>query len=533
MWPRALILLAFSFSTWGIPRPDTKEQVKHFARLPKVEFTAPLTFSVEAGFVVLPDPAAAQRQISELRKENKKDGTEGSLFLQMARLNEQVNNRGEAIALFYRASELLRKRIEIDPTDAVSMCDLAEALSALSKFNEAEHFIQRAAEMTPQSGSVLAAKANLAKIRAFRALVSDEIFYARSSFLDCVAELVREGCKPQQIEQAEKFLGEASAAFDRLVEAEPKKAEWLMRRAGFKAFRASTQRALLLLRGGDTGGQSFLQAIFSEDALSDLEAAARLNPTANILGTCSMFPLLACTSDPSAGHPRLFKDRIWDHLSDEQRARLRANMAELQKLADSADEKLSARAYEILGCVQYLALQDEATSEASLRQAIDRNPKQERAWDLLMLLLSNRGRVSELMDLCQDRAEANPSPRNLFLFAKAAERAGEPSKAESALTLALGANQADFLANLGLANMLIKRPDADDFLGRIQDCLTKADRNLGPHPSYQNMLDLAFTKSLYYALSDDLDRARTVLKEWLPRARENSEINEMLLVLGY
>jgi tetratricopeptide (TPR) repeat protein len=534
MWPRIFIVTVLCASTWAIPRPETKEQIKRFARLPKIEFTAPLSFSLEAGFVVLPDQGSVQQRLSELRKENKKDGSEGSIFLKMARLHEQVSNRGEAIALYYKSSELLRKKIEVDPENIRGLCDLGEALTALGKFSEAEHYIEQASRLNPKSAMIWAAQGNLDKVRAYRGLVSDEIFYAHySNFLDALTQLVREGCKPQQIEQAERFLASAAGNLDNAVELDPENPEWLLRRAAFKAFNASLTRAMVLLRGGEATGQSFLQAVFSEEALRDLESAARRSPNATVLGACSMFPIFSCSSDPAAGRPRLFKDRIWDLLSEQKRSQLLENMAGLQKVAESSDEKVAATAFETLGCIQYMALQDEKATEANLRQAIDRNPKQERSWDLLMMLLSNRGRLGELLDLCQDRAEASPSPRNLFLFAKAAERAGEFTKAENALVLALGANQADFLSNLGLANMLMKRADADQFLGKIQDCLTKADRNLGGHPSYQNMLDLAFTKSLYYALSDDLDRARNVLKEWLPRARDNNEITEVLMVLGY
>jgi tetratricopeptide (TPR) repeat protein len=533
MWLRALIITSVSLSVWGIPRPDMKEQVRKFARLPKVELSAPLVYSLEAGFVALADTGSVQEQLSKLRKENKKDGSEGALFLKMARLHEQVNNRGEAVALYFKSAELLRKKAEIESSDVATLCNLSEALTALGRFREAEHYIEKAASLDSTRASVAAARAHLQKLRAYRTLVSDEIFFAYPNFTDSLVTLVREGCKSQQIEQAEKYLSEAGQEFDKAVELEPHNPEWLVRRAAFKSFRASLTRAMVLLRGGESTGQSFLQAIFTDEALGDLEQAASFDPAPALLGTCSMFELCSCTTDISAGRPRLFKDRLWEALSDQKRGKLLQHLERLQKLAESSDEKLAASAHETIGCIQYLALQDQIASESSFRQAIDRNPKQERSWDLLMLLLGNNGRVSELFDLCQDRAEANPSPRNLFLFAKAAERAGDLSKAESALLLAVGANPSDFLANLGLANVLMKRPDADDYLGRIQDSVSRAEKNLGPNPSYQNMLDLALTKSLYYTLSDDVERARLLLKEWLPRARDNSEINEMLMVLGY
>jgi tetratricopeptide (TPR) repeat protein len=533
MWPRLLLIIVCSISAFAIPRPDTKEQLKALAHLPKIEFGSPLTFSVEAGFVAFPDPGVVQEKLSELRKENKKDGAQGLLFLKMARLQEQVNNRGEALALYYRASELLRKKIEMEPENFPALCGLGETLTALGKFSEAEHHIEKALALDSKKAAGWAALANLEKIRAYRALVTDELFYANSSFLELLSDLLRQKSDTQQIEQTQKYLRRASAHFDKTIELEPAKAEWRIRRAAFTGLKAALERAIFILRGGEAGPRDFNDTIFNEDAFRDLLAASDLGPDPELLAACSIFPLLSTSVRGSASGPRLFKDKMWDFLSEDTRMRLRSDMSALTRLAESSEIRVAATAFEALGSIQYLALQDGSASESSFRQAIAVNPKQERSWDMLMLLLSNRGRVSELLDLCENRAEANPSPRNLVLFAKAAEKGGDLAKAEGAVMLALGANQNDFLANLAMANVLLKRTDADQFLDRIQDALTKADRNLGAHPTYQNMFDLAFTKSIYYAVNDEPDRARRMLKEWLPRARENSEITEALLVLGY
>src|SRR4051812_28940083 len=289
---KLLIAIGCSVTVFAIPRPDTKDQLKRLAHLPRIEFGSPLSFSVEAGFVAFPDSAAVQEKLSRLRKENKKDSSQGMLFLKMARLQERVNNRGEALALYYRASELLRKKIEIEPEDFAGFCALGETLTGLGKFPEAEHYIEKALTLDSRKAAGWAALGNLEKMRAYRALAGDDVLYNNSAFHDNLSDLVRDKSDIQQIEQAEKYLKRAAANFNKAVELEPAESDWLVRRAAFKAFRAAMERAILLLRGRETSTRDFTQSIYNDAALQDLLAAAQTEPDAENIAACAMFPLV-------------------------------------------------------------------------------------------------------------------------------------------------------------------------------------------------------------------------------------------------
>jgi len=97
---------------------------------------------------------------------------------------------------------------------------------------------------------------------------------------------------------------------------------------------------------------------------------------------------------------------------------------------------------------------------------------------------------------------------------------------------ALAVHQNDFLLNLSLAALVLKRENPREHLWRVPTLLAKAEKQLSGAVRSQNALDLALTKSIYLALADKPEEARAALQAFAESGSAPPEVRELLRVLG-
>jgi hypothetical protein len=222
---------------------------------------------------------------------------------------------------------------------------------------------------------------------------------------------------------------------------------------------------------------------------------------------------------------------VWTQLPPALQARLRGYCNQLESLAESGFEDSPAAA-EFLGCVQLYVLRDVEGAQRSFRQALHRDVRRHRSWDLLVLASVLEGDSGELLDICQWRFDAMPTPRSSVLLTKAYERVSDETRAELICATALAVHPNDLLLNLSLAALLLKKPDAEQYLWRVQDLIKKAEKQMPSGSSAQNQLSLAMTKSIFLALSDKPAEARAALERYSRGRNVPSEVQEILRVLN-
>jgi hypothetical protein len=145
----------------------------------------------------------------------------------------------------------------------------------------------------------------------------------------------------------------------------------------------------------------------------------------------------------------------------------------------------------------------------------------------MVLATVMEGKTEELVEVCSARFEALPSARSGALLAKAYDRAADATRAELAALTALAAHPNDFLLNLSLAALVLKR-EGGESIWRVDELLRKAEKQLSRGGTAQNRLDLALTKSVYLALTGKAEEARALLQPHLAASSEAQEILSLL-----
>lgn len=526
------MVFALAVSVYGVARVSSVEELKRLARLPKLQLAPPLEFTRHAGFVIFPDATALQAQAAEIQKDLKTESSPEQL-LELGRIYDQLGNHGLALRFYTRAIDQFRHKTEIDPNNALLQSRLGLALAYVGKFSEALPHMQKGVMLQPEKAECWTAFGIYYRERAWRSLVSDTAIYGNTSFLEALSEFLFMGAEPSELEEAGNFLDSGRDAFEKAARFAPDSSVVFAECGLFRSFESALRAAMESVRNNTPLTRPLRTTLVIPEAVADFQRAAELDPENPAkLGVAAFLPLFSAIYQE-----HLDENVLWAAQSPRVPAQHAASVqwavTRLESLSESENPEIAAAATEMLGCVKLLVFRDSAGGLKSFRAALAVDPERERAWDLLTLELNRRAEFDALLEHCSQRVLASPSVRNYIFLAKAYERTGDFTKAEWIVLSALAANPNDFHANLALANLLLKRPNHTGFLGRVSDCLTKAERHMGPNPTSQNHLDLALTKGLYFALSDQPEKAREILKKAQRSSGNHPDLAAALTAIGY
>ena len=529
---RSLIILALTVSVYGVARVSKTEELKRLARLPKIQLAPALEFDRHGGFVVFPDSRALTAEAAKIQKELKAERAPES-EVELGRIYDRLGNHGLALRFYKRGIDQLKRKAEIDPSEGGVQALLGATLALTGQFDEALPHLQNAVTLAPEKAECWIAFGTYYKERAWRSLVSDTAIYGNINFLDGLNELMVLGPESNELEEAERFLDSGRDCFERAIRFGPEQASVFAERAVFRAFESAVRASLNTLQTGSELTKPLRATLISDPVLADVQRAAELDPEdPGRLAVAAFLPLVAAIYQEHLAETVLWESRA-PRIAPAHAQPVSWAVTQLSGLSESDNPEVAAEAAELLGCVKLLVFRDSAGGLKSFRAALAVSADRERAWDLLTLELNRRADLEQLVEHCSERVIASPSVRNYLFLAKAYERLGEYTKAEWIVLTALATSANDFYANLALANLLLKRPDHEGFLGRVQDCLNKAEKHMGPSPTAQNHLDLALTKGIYFALSDQPEKAREVLRRAEESRGPNPEISAALVAIGY
>ena len=127
--------------------------------------------------------------------------------------------------------------------------------------------------------------------------------------------------------------------------------------------------------------------------------------------------------------------------------------------------------------------------------------------------------------------------RGHLLLAKAFERLGQWEDCEEQVLAAMGDAPNDFALNLAYAALLLRRGHDANLLSEANDWLTRAELLASKAPSSQRtrqqIIDLTLTRSIYFALTDEVDAARQWANAVISQDKENKTAREILSAMDY
>jgi tetratricopeptide (TPR) repeat protein len=526
MWPRFILLFCLSAaSALAIPRADTRDVLKRLASLPS--FPAPqfVQYHPLRGFSLAPDSSDGTSETTGFREKLKGNAQDAEAMLKLAQASAKTSNLAAARRQFLVASVYFRQRLKIDPSNGSLWLQFSEALAGSESWDEARHALAQGKANGAETKALSMAEARLAQMIAWKTieprLLASE---ATAAWWDLsVDELGQD-----ELESVESNLDAAARACDQAVSADSKDAEVYLLRANFHLMETVVRRAIHAMKSGAPVQERFeLSAL----AKADFQKAFELHPSP-VNQVLSFFVLgTDLTVFRREVDPRSGLDRFG--ATETGLALARRSLALLERESEANDPEKASIAAECLGILQRCALRDESGAEASFRKAARLQPERDRPWNLLASVLIETRQYAELVNICQERSEIIENVRSRLALAKACELAGMIPESELAVAEAFSLNSNDFFANLAVANALLRRSDGETYMEQVKTSLSKAAKAAHTAGAEANLRELAITESIYYGMSGNPDKARSVLLGLGEKARELPRVQEILEELGY
>jgi tetratricopeptide (TPR) repeat protein len=499
--------------------PGNRERLRQAAKLPSLEVAVNIGFDSRHRFKLLDDGPPGPEAIAVLRKALKGDASDAERYLQLARLYDDSRESDRAGEAARKAAELFRQRLKDRPQDGALLVGLGQALDEVDEDKEEEEVLRRAVKAAPGEARPWLALGSLLENRAVTVLFNDGKGGADLSLL--LAMVLKAKPPEAKIAQGEKLLDEARDCFDRAVKAAPRDAECYTHRGVSRVFQGMLRSAFRVVRGGQEN--PLADGMFCPEALDDLKTAAELGPADyRALGVAALWDTLSVKLGASL-QPE--KAEAWQRRAEKNRDYLRGATDRLRPLAQEKDVGVAAGAAHVLATLEAFANNDVEAALKNVRRSVELQPTREPAWELLIGLLAKKGDPAELVAACRERLKHTDSPHNRVVLAKAYEQANRLDDAEREIRTALKQAPDDFLANLSLAALLLRRAADRDSLAQASKLLDKAEGLLEAsqkekRPSLLSgaaapRLDLDATRGIHAALTGNSQEARDLFQKVL------------------
>lgn len=509
------LLVTLTFNAPGATPELGKDALRKLVKLPTISFEPTWAFDIERGFSIGSQEQDVHGQITALRKQSKPGMADAETYLRMAELYSSVNDPVNARKTFSRAADLFRKRVESQPDDGLLLASFGRALHGAGKLDEAESTLRNAARLAPKEWKCQVALGRLLDAAA-----------RRDTYADRPAS--------DKISLTKRELTEAGECFDRAATLAPDESEVFFRRGLHRCLETSLLNEIHLIEGLPVD-EVLLNSQFSQSALTDLQRASRLLPADyTLIGSTAMFEIYVFNAHQGRVN---WADFSWSSLPEKSQRSIRDALARLANLGQNLDPHQAAGALEVLGILQGPALHESRNCIGTLRRAVALDPSREQAWEALAATLAQLGRYDDLLAVCQDRLRQKDTARGHLLLAKTFEKLHQWDDSESEIMEALRMAPNSFSANLAEAALVLRRGQSDDTLNEANTWLTRSERLLGETPATERttqlIVDFTLTRSIYYALTDQLDQARQWAKAVISQDKNNNRAHDILSAMDY
>ena len=216
-------------------------------------------------------------------------------------------------------------------------------------------------------------------------------------------------------------------------------------------------------------------------------------------------------------------------LSDDSRVQIRRATAQLRKAAAGENLKDATDAAELLGLI-CSRVAEPVDAEELLDRLLERRPSLDGAWDIRFTLASCQSAVNadRLLAACRKRLQYNDSSRNRWKLAMVYDAAHMPDEAVHVLEQGLQKEPNDYLSNVFLAVILMKRNGPYEQVKvrqAIDRALKEVQKKVPPDPD--TVLECFVLEVAHFALSAQYES----LYMWLDLAERKGWNDERILKL--
>lgn len=531
-----LALLLLPWSAHGAAPETGKEKLRTLVRLPHFAMGAGFGFDAVGGFKLLAQNRRLPEEIAAVRRQLAAAPADGDLQVQLAKLLREADDVPGAKAAFAKAVELHRARVAAQPANGPLLTSLAEALAELDRNDEAESKFREAVRLAPKEWKCWFGLGHYASGQASAWLVQD-LDKSVVGVEQLAAYLAGHKPSAEQIRRSQEWMREGKAAFDRAAEVAPAEPEVFQRRGMNTGLTTFLQHCIAWVHG-DGEPPNVAKDLYAPEAVPDFKRAARLAPqNYRINATALLFEL----SSHAFQQPEALREGgVWHALSESARQSVGYGLSRLEHIAEGADAREAAGAWELLGLFQLVVQSDAARATASCRRAVALDPSREQAWELLAGLLSRGGQDEEMLQVCEKRVLHQDTARNRLILAKILFRLKREEPAAAQVKLVLQRTPDDFIARLAQAALLLRRPREPAALAEAsrllrqgmaqREALLKLSKD--GEQTRKSMIDLTLLSAICAALEDDVTSARKLVKQVLDADPEHEYAKEIQSALG-
>jgi len=262
---------------------------------------------------------------------------------------------------------------------------------------------------------------------------------------------------------------------------------------------------------------------FFVNSLPDVREIARLEPNNPEAVAARMFTELVVGSS-DGDFAKVMEKNLSKRIPPATRESLQSGISELKKLSKRGDARSRQVALVSLGFFQFL-LGDESTGETSIRSAIALDRAHPLAWETLggLYIMREPPRWNDLFLMARERTEHHDTPRNRFIAAKAAEKAGKPAMAMVELDAALKLDPTHGNSQLATCVLLL-REGSGPSIEKAHALIAKLmeQRNL----DNDQWRDLMIVGGVLFVLGGQQETA----KEWFENLRRHAPGDERATV---
>jgi tetratricopeptide (TPR) repeat protein len=345
-------------------------------------------------------------------------------------------------------------------------------------------------------------------------------------------DILRYPPPPEQMERALQSRVEAAACFNQAVRLAPNEADVFLARA-FHLCYSNWVAALVRHYRGEaqlTSEKLALSLTVCPGAAADLQRAAELKPKAYKLISWIVWTEWCAAMTEGDGlltsRPKTLND-----LPDQSRQVILKAMRKLKALGEGADQRVAAGALTSV-CMIKAMLTKETDLLADLQRAVELDPHNDQAWDLLIGISVDAAVPEKFSEVCLKRLRHQPSARNYLAAAKALYWQKQFKEAATQAQEALKLDRKYAPAVLMLAAVAIRQGDHPDvartFLvqaRRLIDELTDgAERQ-------KRLRELVLNAAIVHGLDGEFAKARELLHQILEYAPQDEDARKILNAL--
>jgi tetratricopeptide (TPR) repeat protein len=510
----------FAVTVFGATPEVGKDALRKLVKLPSITFDSTWAFDAERGFSIGSSEHDLATQISALRKQLKGDPSDAESQLRLGELQSRLTDIYSAGKSFNVAAELFRRRIETQGPDAMLLCGLGRALQGAGRSEEAESVLRKAVGIAPKE---------------WRCRVALGRFLDSSAHQNILTGSDHGKLLPGKVALSRRQLSEADECFDKAASLAPEEGEVYFRRGMHRSLEAMLLNQIDLAQGELRRDVLASRSQFSAVALADLQHASRLRAKDYaLIGNTVLFEIYNVTARQDRMN---WNDFSWNSLPEKTQHSILNAETRLENLGQDFDSRVAGGALEVLGILQGPILRDSRNCVVTLHRTVVLDPSREQAWDILSSALAQAHRYDELLSICQERVREKESSRAHLLLGKAFEKMHQWDEAEAEILESVRLAPNSFTANLAEAALVLRRGQDADMLMDANSWLARAERLLGELPAtqrnQQTIIELTLTRSIYFALTDQLDAARQWANAVLSQDKNNPVAQQILSAMDY